>query len=232
MNQPYIYESNKNQEVAKNFEAIVVLPDIYCQTDYAKNTVNEFAEEFGRPIFLLDYFYIGTNQVNCFGEQDSDQVHKLMDGMIGDQFVVFFQKTITEIQQAYPSITQITVIGFCFGGRLAYLTSINKHVKSIVSFYGAGAHMPGFIAGKSAIEYLVSSRARDVDLRVTSFFGTQDESISETDRMRTQSELVNAGINYQGYEYDAGHAYFQEGRPNFNKAANKSSWEVLRKIIQ
>lgn len=232
MNIPYIYESNKNQEFAKNTEAIIVLPDIYCQTDYAKNTVNEFAEEFGRPVFMLDYFYIGTNQANCFGEQDRDQVHKLMEGMIGDQFVVFFQKAIAEIQQDYPNIMQFTVIGFCFGGRLAYLTGINKYVRSIVSFYGAGAHNPGFIAGKSAIEYLVSSRARGVDLQVTSFFGTQDESIPESDRMRTQSELVNAGINYQGYEYDAGHAYFQEGRPNYDEVANRSSWEVLRKVIQ
>lgn len=232
MNQPYIYESNKNQEVTNSTEAIVVLPDIYCQTDYAKNTINEFAEEFGKPVFMLDYFYIGTNHANCFGEQDRDQVHQLMESLIGDQFVEFFQKAITEIQQAYPSITQIIVIGFCFGGRLAYIAGGEVEVVTVVSFYGAGAHAPNYVAGQTPIQYLVSKRADDSGFKVISFYGSQDDSIPLIDREQTKVELGAANISYQGHEYDAGHAYFQEGRPNFNKAANSLSWEVLRKIIQ
>jgi dienelactone hydrolase len=231
MNQPYIYESDKNQELANSTKAIVMLPDVYCQTEYAKQTVGELAEESHKPVFLLDYFYIGTNQANNFAESDRDQVHQLMDSLRGDQFVVFFQKAITEIQQSYPNLKQFVVVGFCFGGRLAYLTSINKQVIFIVSFYGAGTHLAGFVDGKSPIEYLVSKRGGGKDLQVTSFFGTQDESIPEADRTQTQSDLVNAGIYYRGYDYDAGHAYFQEGRPNYNEPAATASWKVLRDII-
>ena len=60
MNKPYIFESIKNTELEIN-EAIVMLPDIYCQTDYSKRTTEDFAEAFGKPVFMLDYFYYRIN---------------------------------------------------------------------------------------------------------------------------------------------------------------------------
>jgi carboxymethylenebutenolidase len=150
--------------------------------------------------------------------------------MTGEDFVTIFEKAVSDISESQKGLKNIVVIGFCFAGKLAYLCSKNSLVDTIVSFYGAGANQPGFIGEQSAIEYLVSNRGNS-DLRVHSFFGIQDESIPTVDREKIQSALKAAQINYQAYEYDAGHAYFQAGRTNYNQQAAQASWQELQKII-
>jgi hypothetical protein len=62
MKKPYIFESSKNNEFGGD-EAIIVLPDIYCQTDYSKRTGEEFASAFKKPVFMLDYFSLYTTKL-------------------------------------------------------------------------------------------------------------------------------------------------------------------------
>src|SRR3989338_8823105 len=144
MNQPYIFESNKNSELGGS-DAVIMLPDIYGQTDYSKRSVEEFADAFKKPVFMLDYFYLITNKVNNFTEVDREKAHSLMQNFKGDDFVTFFKKVLGEIKEVYPAITQFIVIGFCFGGRLAYIAGGEDRVCKVVSFYGGGPHSPNYI---------------------------------------------------------------------------------------
>ena len=234
MKEPYIFESKKNKEQNQKLEsneAIIMLPDIYCQTNYSKRTVEEFARVFGRLVFLLDYFYIGTNKANDFNESNRDEVHNLMESFRGDDFVSFLQKAIPQIKEAYPQIKSFTVIGFCFGGKLAYIAGGEQDVSKIISFYGSGAHRPSYVSAQSAVEYLVSKKKGN-DMKVVSFFGTEDPTIPEEDRVKTKEKLLEAGIDYESHEYNAGHAYFQEGRKNWSGEASKASWEILKNIFR
>lgn len=229
MNKPYIYESRRNDEFVKN-EAIIVLPDIYCQTDYSKRTVEEFADNFKKPVFLLDYFYLCTNKANNFNENNREKVHDIMENFKGGDFAKFFRKTLEEIKEVYPSIERFSVVGFCFGGRLSYIAGGYDIVSKVFSFYGSGANLENYIEGKTPIEYLVAKRNKS-DLCVNSFFGINDPTFPETDRQKIKEELIKAGIFYEAHEYDAGHAYFQEGRKNYNASASQASWEVLKKTF-
>jgi len=228
--QPYLYESSKNKELAED-EAIVVLPDIYCQTDYSKRTVEEFTDVFKRQVFMLDYFYLSTGQANVLAETDREQAQSLMKEFDANKFVPFFKKVLEEIKEVYPAIKKFVVIGFCFGGRLAYIAGGEKEVSKIIPFYGGGALTPGYVEGKTSIDYLISKRKSD-NLRVASFFGLNDQSIPESDRQEVKDKLTQAGIEYSGHEYNAGHAYFQEGRLNYNPEAHEASWSVLHQILQ
>ncbi len=228
MNQSYIYESSKNKELQSE-EGIILLPDIYCQTDYSKRTAEEFAAAFNRPVFLLDYFYPATKQANILSESDRDIVHGLMNNFKGDDFASFFEGALSEIKEFYPQLKTFSVIGFCFGGRLAYIAGGSPSVSRVVSFYGGGANTPNYIEGESPIEYFIDKKGQNIS--TISFFGINDPSISEEDRNNIKELFANAGADFHFYEYDAGHAYFQEGRKNFNEAASKASWDVLNKIF-
>ncbi len=179
---------------------------------------------------MIDYFYLLTNQSNVLSENDREKVHGLMQNFKGDDFLVFFKKVLSEIKLAYPNLQKFTVIGFCFGGRLAYIAGGEPEVSKVISFYGGGVHAPNYVVGKTPVEYLVSKRAQ-TPLQIEGFFGIQDKSIPEEDRVKTKEQLAQAGVAYEAHEYEAGHAYFQEGRFNFNELASKASWEVLKKIF-
>ena len=223
----YIFESKKNKELEAE-EGIILLPDIYCQTDYSKKTTEDFAESFKRPVFLLDYFHILTGEANDLDGEEREKAHELMDNLKGEEFRTFFNKAVREIREAYPNLANFSVIGFCFGGRLAYIAGAHPNVSRVVSFYGGGANNP-YIEGQSAVEYLVAQKVANIS--ITSFFGTNDPSIPEDDRQRIKEKFINAGIGFNSHEYDAGHAYFQEGRKNYNEAASSASWEILKQIF-
>ncbi len=226
-----IYESKKNNQFSNSTSAITVMPDIFGITSYAKATMEKFSEIFQQPTYMFDYFYCLTNTPSKFSPEESNLAFELMQKMRGEDFVSAFKSALQQIQQSNPSIQSFTVVGFCFAGRLAYLTAVERSVNTIISFYGAGAHTPNYYNGQTPIETLTTARKNDPSLKVLSFYGTQDDSIPKEDRIKTHEELHNAGINYENKEYNAGHAYFQKGRPNYNKDAAVSSLQDLQNLL-
>ncbi len=219
---------------SESTQAIIMLPDIWSQTDYSDETAKQFAQKFGMPVYLLDYFYQLTGKANSFNSQTDQAIApELMAKMTGQDFINIFNKALDEIKANQPKLESITVIGFCFGGRLAYLSGLSTEVKKIVSFYGAGAHTANYYEGKTPIEALCEVRKSDESLKVLSFYGSQDGSIPESDRELTAQSFKNAGINYTEKVYDAGHAYFQPGRAEMhNEEAANASWKDLDSFIK
>ncbi len=213
-------------------KAIILLPDIFMSTDYGAATAQEFAKEFSQPVFMLDYFYRLTGQPNAFSTTEPARPFELMQKMTGADFVDIFQRCLKAVRSEYPAITSFSVIGFCFGGRLAYLSGLEPMVKNIVSFYGAGAHQSNYINDKSPIEALTAARSGDVDLKILSFYGTEDPTIIESDRELTKKSLARAKISYQAREYPAGHAYFQSGRDNYDESAAGKSRQDLKDFFR
>lgn len=233
MNKPYIYESDQNKNYKEAASAILVLPDIFGITDYAKSTAELFANRLELPVYMLDYFYESTDQPTILDPTDQNQAEQafgLMEKYNGELFLKIFNKSIEDIKQVQPTLKSVVVIGFCFAGRLAYLTAANDLVSKIVSFYGGGANKPDFVGGKTAVEFLIA-QSRD-NVKVLSFYGTEDESIPDSDRNQTQDLMTKAEVNYLHKEYGAGHAYFQPGRPNYNESAATSSWQVLEGFLK
>lgn len=215
-------------------QIIIMLPDIWSQTSYSADTATQFAEKFGKPVYMLDYFYQLTGKANNFNPQTDQAIApELMAKMTGEGFVAIFNKALEDIKSNQPKLESITVIGFCFGGRLAYLSGLSSEVKKIVAFYGAGAHTDNYYEGKTPIEALCKIRRNDQRLSILSFYGSKDGSIPEAERQLTAQAFKDAGINYTQKIYDAGHAYFQPGRADmYKEAAANASWVDLQNFIK
>ncbi len=209
-----------------------MLPDIWGQTDYATTTAQALSQRYQQPCYMLDYFYQLTKKANNFDRQaDQAEAVGLMAKLTGEDFIEIFQSALEEIQKAQPQLVEITVLGFCFGGRLAYLAGLSKIVTKLVSFYGAGAHSTNYYQGHTPIEALAMARGGDTSLKVLSFYGLEDASIPEPDRAKTALELQNAPITYTAKQYPAGHAYFQQGRDSYVQAAAEKSWQDLDSFL-
>ncbi len=232
MTNDYLYSSPSNSQYESANTAIVILPDIFGLTEYAKATCEEFSKQFRLSVYMYEYFYSLNSQANVFAPEAMDEAVEMMDRMKGEDFVLPFVDVLQTIQTENSNITEFTVVGFCFGGRLAYLSGIDNRVKKIISFYGAGAHQPDFYNSKTPIEALSGARKMDSSLQVMSFYGTQDASIPLVDREKTSEALAAAHIHYQADDVDAGHAYFQQGRPNYNQEAAHQSQIVLSEFLK
>ena len=146
--------------------------------------------------------------------------------------MAIFKKAVEQIKKSQPGLSSIQVIGFCFGGRLAYLAGLEQSVKKIVSFYGAKSAMADYYDGTSAAGALCDERGGDNSLKVLAFYGKNDASIPEDDRAVIKKLFEEANIGYLAYEYPAGHAYFQKGRPNYDAESAALSKQQLDEFLR
>lgn len=212
--------------------AAVVLPEIFGPTDSIKRVADRFAKDFGMLGVVLDHFYAVTGKSEAFDYHTGREAGMaLMQKETGKAFSELFNTAVAELMAEYPSLQQIVVCGFCFGGRLSYVAATNKQVSQVISFYGAGANMPDFMGDQSAIESLAQARRGDEALRVLSFYGAQDGSIPPDDRLHTRSLLDQAGIHYTEKVYPTGHAYFNEDRETYHQASADASWQDIKKLF-
>ena len=113
------------------------------------------------------------------------------------------------------------VVGFCMGGRLAFLhTANNPALRAAVVFHGGNIMVAG--------EGLPSpfEQARNIRAPVLGLFGSEDENPSPADVQKIDAELTRLGKAHEFHSFaGAGHAFLNFTRPTvFREAQSKEAW--------
>jgi carboxymethylenebutenolidase len=116
--------------------------------------------------------------------------------------------------RAQPGITQIGVVGFCWGGTLAYLTNARLQVDASVSYYGGG------------IQFYLEEKSKAPSIY---HFGEQDDHIQSDVWDAVRAAVPGAPV----YTYAAGHGFNCDARESFNpKAAAEAMTRTLTFLHQ
>ena len=112
------------------------------------------------------------------------------------------------------------VIGFCMGGRLAYLWAGHRAgLAAAVVFYGGNIMVPW---GDPPTPF---DRTEEIDCPLLGLFGNEDENPSPADVDRIEAELERTGKSYEFHRYDgAGHAFLNFMRPSLREEAAADAW--------
>ena len=222
----YINDSNVDRDWA-----VVVLPEIYGLHKFIKSTVDKFANEFRVLSIAVDHLYSATGKAELFDyNTQSDQAIATMNQVTGEGFLQLLTETLDDIQKQYPNIKHFVVNGFCFGGRLAFLSGVDKRVSKIISYYGGGPHV-SFYNDKGSVETLAKARGGDKTLSVLAFYGEEDGMIPASDRQKTKELLTDANISYQSNVFPTGHAFANFERASYNEAAANNAWVEVQKFL-
>ena len=130
-----------------------------------------------------------------------------------------------------PSVKQtgVGLVGFCFGGHVAYLGATLPAVKAIGSFYGAG--ITNWCPGEERESTLTYTK--DIHGEIYCFFGKEDNSIPLEQVAEIESELKQQNINHQVFRYDnAGHGFCCDRRASYNAIASADAWEKVKALFQ
>lgn len=113
------------------------------------------------------------------------------------------------------------VVGFCMGGRLAFLHAANNpDLRAAVVFHG-GNIMVARDGLASPLE-----QARNIRAPLLGLFGSEDENPSPSDVRTIASELTRLGKAHEFHSYaGAGHAFLNFTRPVvFREAQANEAW--------
>jgi len=115
---------------------------------------------------------------------------------------------------------RLGIVGFCMGGRVAYLMAgAGPDLRAAVMYYG-GDTMGAWGDGPSPFE-----RTPEIHCPILGHFGEEDENPSPEDMRKLDAELTRCGKAHEFYSYaGAGHAFANLGSPKYRAHAADASW--------
>ncbi len=107
----------------------------------------------------------------------------------------------------------VSCVGFCMGGRAAFVAASLLPLRAAVSFYGAGI-APGLL-----------ERAPQVRAPLLFFWGGRDAHIPPEHVSETARALRAAGKSFVSVEFSrADHGFFCDARPSYDAGAARQAW--------
>ncbi|MEY2983397.1 MAG: dienelactone hydrolase [Cyanobacteriota bacterium] len=121
----------------------------------------------------------------------------------------------------------VGLIGFCFGGWIAYLGASLAGVKATASFYGA--NIPHWGAGGAEPPITDTDKIQGT---IYAFFGLEDASIPPADVSLIEAALVANQVKHQIFRYPgAEHGFFCDQRASYNAEAAKDAWDKVKTLF-
>jgi carboxymethylenebutenolidase len=193
---------------------IVILQEIFGVTEQLKGVALRYASlGFDVAIPAL------------FDRQKPGTVVSFSDGTPGRELMLSsdLEETMLDVKAAVDHLAEsgakVGVIGFCWGGGLAVRAAQTLSVAAAVSFYGTS--LPAYLD-------------RPLIAPVQGHFGTRDSHVPPAMLAEARQYL---GDKFQVFEYEAGHAFANDARPDFHvpdaaAKAHERAIAFLRKHLQ
>lgn len=118
----------------------------------------------------------------------------------------------------------IGVLGFCMGGRYAFLTNATfpNKIKAAVSFYGGGIDAP---ADNALGQKSLLNRVGSMQAPIMLIYGSEDQLIAAEEHGRIAAALSKAKKRYIVNLFPkAGHGFFSDRRDSYVPAAAAEAW--------
>jgi carboxymethylenebutenolidase len=124
-------------------------------------------------------------------------------------------------REGNADVNRLGIIGFCMGGRLAYLgAAANPAFKAAVAYYPGNMFRAWGRDLPSPFE-----RTKDIQCPIQGHFGADDGNPSPQDMTKLDEELRKFGKPHEFYAYEnAGHAFVDHTKESYRRHADEASW--------
>jgi carboxymethylenebutenolidase len=183
--------------------------------------VDDFIQEMTRR--MPEAGYVGVAPVLYHRDPvDSVDDAPTRRGRLLDANLIADVQATMDFLSAHPGIdsSRVGIVGYCMGGRVAYLMAAAiPGMKAAVDYYG-GNRMLSWGDGPTPFD-----RTADIQCPVLGHFGEIDANPSQADMAKFDAEMTRLGKEHQFYSYpNADHGFMNERGPRYNADADKNSW--------
>ena len=202
--------------------AIIVLQEIFGVNKALRDVVDYYAEE-GYVAIAPDLFWRFSPRIELgHTPADFEKAFDYYQRFNADTAVKDIAQTVSAARTLAECTGKVGVLGFCLGGKLAYLTAARVGVDCAVSYYGVG------------IEQALDE-APNVKCPVVFHFGDKDDYAPPAAAAQVKAAFAGRQ-DVEVYMYPgAGHAFASKGRDSFDKPASlmahSRSIAALRKAL-
>ena len=206
-------------EGAGPFPVVLVVEEIFGVHEYIQDVCRRLAKQ-GYLAVATEYYARLGNLADMMSavEINSKIISKAPDA----ELMADMDATARWAAANHGSDSRLAVLGFCRGGRAAWLYAAHNPVlKAAVAFYGPMNGAPSAIQPKGPLDV-----AGDINCPLLGLYaGTKDPSTSPAQIKQAEATAKAAGKTAQIVVYpDAGHGFHADYRATYNKAAAEAGW--------
>ena len=148
-------------------------------------------------------------------------------GVPDDQCVGDVCRAVRFLRALPTANGKVGVIGYCSGGRQAYVVACSLDIDAAVDCYGGRVvATPEDLTPARPISPI--ERTPDLRCPLLGLFGAEDSNPSPEQTAQIEESLQANGKTYEFHTFeDAGHAFFSVDRPHYRVEAAKEGWKLI-----
>jgi carboxymethylenebutenolidase len=209
---------------AGRFPGVVVIHHMPGWDEWITEVVRKFAHHGFLAISPHLYFREGPGSPDDVGARV-----RAAGGVADDQVVGDAAGALAFLRAQPNSNGKAGVIGFCSGGRHAYLIACRlSDVDAVVDCWGGNVIVddPKLLNAKRPVAPI--DFTEQLTCPLLGLFGNDDENPTADQVNRTEAELKRLGKNYEFHRYDgAGHAFFNTTRVAYRAEQAADGWRKV-----
>ncbi|HEY7789598.1 MAG TPA: dienelactone hydrolase family protein [Vicinamibacterales bacterium] len=202
------------------YPGIIVLQEAFGVNGHIRRVAERFAAQGYVAIAPELYHRTAPGFEGSYTDFEAIRPHMQAlteDGLIADLRAA--HEWLHQDRQTQPN--HIVAVGFCMGGRVAFLANATLPLQAAVSFYGGGIapallHHAGALHGPMLF-----------------FWGGLDKHIDATQRRAVIDAMTDAGRPFLNVEIsDADHGFFCDERASYNARAANLAWDLTLPFLR
>ena len=200
--------------------AVVVIQEIWGVNSHIQSLADRFPAQ--GYVGLAPAMYHREGPMTMGFHEERDTAIARMGQCIDPQIVADVQAAVDFLKaQPFVQPDRIGIIGFCFGGRVAYLAACTvSDLKASVVYYGGRILVPLGTEGPSPLE-----RTANITAPILGLFGEDDANPTPADVATIAAELDKHGKTYEFHMYPGcGHGFNCDARADFRPEAARDAW--------
>jgi carboxymethylenebutenolidase len=202
------------------YPALLVIHEAFGLNNHIKDLTRRLAAE-GYVAAAPDLFF--RERTNTLSYNQLPEARELMARMVDDVIVRDLQNVLNHLHNLRSvNENKIGIIGWCWGGRIAFLAACKVPELKAVALYYAGR-----IVQKATTNSPVPpiDTVAGIQCPILGIFGAEDKNPSVDEVNQIEGKLKEYGKSYEFKIYPgAGHGFFCDERPSFRKEAANDAW--------
>ncbi len=206
-----------------SYGGVVVLHHLPGYDEGTKEITRRFADH-GYLAICPNLF---SRQAPGASPDDAAAAVRAMGGVADEQIVGDVDGAARYLKSLGSSNAKVGAIGYCSGGRQAFLVACSLTLDAAVDCYGAfvvGAPPEG--SGLKMVPLL--PMAKDLSCPLLGLFGADDQFPSPDHVAELQRALIELGKTFEFHSFDgAGHGFFAVDRASYRPEAAVDGWSKV-----
>lgn len=192
-----------------NPPAVIVLQEIFGVNSHIREVTDQIAQQ--------GYLAVAPDVFHRKGDRYESGYDRVLEGQVKKQELID-SDFLSDIDFVFKWLnsqgaTRVGSIGFCLGGRLAFLTATSKKLDCAVSFYGGGI----------AVQLL--DLTQWIQCPIQLYFGGKDSIIPTTEIKQIEKKLKSLQKSFEIKVYpEAEHGFLCDQRGSFHPGSAEDAW--------